>query len=626
MYLKSIRLKNTGAIKELDFSMPFKENLPKPLILVGKNGSGKSTFISFIVNAIVSLKQKVFDEIEVENGKVYRIRSPLSIHGDNIFYFAKLVFDEKITLTEWQLNNYKNKFNENNELSSIDQSWKEIPEFETSYFNLSVGDLNQNHLIENLLNTTSLLFFPADRFEPPDWLNVDNLSSDLKSPEPILIKGKTSRRIFSRNRLKPTLEWLNSVIFDLMVNEHNNVELPTVDGNCIRARIAIPGKSHIVFNSITNILKNVLCEEQNDTMTIGIGDRNSRLISITIFREEQKIREIKNLMSLSAGESALFCLFSSIVRDADLSDMIFQSTADITGITIIDEIDMHLHVSLQYESLPRLLTLFPKVQFIISLHSPIIPLGLDKFLGDDGFELREMPDGNLISSECYSEFLSIFDRFVTTKKFQSDILDKINNSTIPALLVEGKSDEILISIGWQKLYPGKDIPFEIIPCGIEPNSDDRNGGADLLRRCVEFLSIVTDRKILAIFDYDRIGWEQFNGLNKKAFDVVNDNYKKHKNRDIHAILLPIPNTREEFVNLKKPIHSYLSIEHYFSDPILSSNGFDLNPVNTGAKAFEIDANAKTKMNFANNAVNLNTEEFQNFSVIFDELKKFDITI
>ena len=48
-------------------------------------------------------------------------------------------------------------------------------------------------------------------------------------------------------------------------------------------------------------------------------------------------------MSLSAGESALFCMFASIICDADLSAMQFESFADITGIVVIDEADLHLH-------------------------------------------------------------------------------------------------------------------------------------------------------------------------------------------------------------------------------------------------------------------------------------------
>lgn len=70
MYLRSIHLKNSSPIQELNLSLPFAAGKPKPLVLVGRNGSGKSTLISFIVNALVGLKQHVYEDVEVEKGKV----------------------------------------------------------------------------------------------------------------------------------------------------------------------------------------------------------------------------------------------------------------------------------------------------------------------------------------------------------------------------------------------------------------------------------------------------------------------------------------------------------------------------------------------------------------------------
>ncbi|OAI29396.1 hypothetical protein A1356_04690 [Methylomonas koyamae] len=42
------------------------------------------------------------------------------------------------------------------------------------------------------------------------------------------------------------------------------------------------------------------------------------------------------------------------------------------GIVLIDEIDLHLHPKWQREVVGRLLTTFPKVQFVASSHSPFI--------------------------------------------------------------------------------------------------------------------------------------------------------------------------------------------------------------------------------------------------------------
>ena len=71
---------------------------------------------------------------------------------------------------------------------------------------------------------------------------------------------------------------------------------------------------------------------------------------------------------------------------------------------------------------------------------------------------------------------------------------QINAGTLPVLLVEGKTDASLITTAWEKLKPNVPMPFEPVPCGTEPDPEKRVGGADLLRRCTEFLSIVSDTK------------------------------------------------------------------------------------------------------------------------------------
>ena len=601
--------------------MPFADEQPKPLVLVGRNGSGKSTVISFIVNALLGIKQHVYDDAEVEKGKVYRLRSSLGIHGNEEFYFARLDFNKGVSLIEWQLNRQKELFTEPTELQMIDPTWHQIPSNEISHFALPLGELGQIHLLEKSLGENSLLFFPADRFEPPDWLNTENLSSELKLTEPSRMKGKTQRRILSRNRLKPTLEWLHSVIFDMMVGEHQSVNLPMGnDGQTIPARVAIPGKGHAVFNSIVSILQSVLCQNPSDTIQLGIGNRNSRIINVTVSQNGQVVRTIKDLLSLSAGESALFCMFASIVRDADLADMQFNSLGEIKGVVVIDEADLHLHLSLQYEVLPRLIALFPKIQFIISLHAPMVALGLEKALGVDGFEIREMPLGMPITPESYSEFLTAFDVFANTKKFQEKVMAEVNATELPVLLLEGKTDASLISTAWEKLNPEKPMPFAAIPCGVDPNPEDRSGGAESLRRCFEFLSIVTDRVAIALFDNDRIGNEQFNGLTAKAFELGKDSFHKcHKTKPMHALLLPIPVGRELFVSQSKLSNRYLSIEHYFSDALLQSNQLKGDSVIADSVVFEIDASSKVKVAFAEKAKSFEAAEFDKFAQLFDRI-------
>jgi energy-coupling factor transporter ATP-binding protein EcfA2 len=621
MYLKSIKLQNTGPIEQLIIEMPFDGDNPKPLVLVGPNGSGKSTVLSFIVNALMSFKQHVFSNIEIEKGRVYRVRSPLGIKSGAQFYYACLEFDHKLKLHEIQLDRSRSTYEKAFGETPPCPEWGKMPEHETSYFNISFGDFGEPHKMEDALASNCLLYFPADRFEPPDWLNSDDLSQELKIPEPSRMKGRTQRRILARNRLKPTMEWLTSVYLDVLSLEYSDVASTfNMGGGSIPAqktRMSTPGASAAVYNAIVSVLREILTDHPTDQVALQLGHRRSRVVSVDIIKSGHLTRRIKDILSLSAGQSSLFCLFAGIILDADQAGMQFQSSRDIRGVVLIDEADLHLHLGLQHGVLPRLLALFPKVQFIMTVHSPLVVLGMETLYGCDGIEVIEMPLGIKISPESYSEFLKAFEVYSRTKTFEAQVLSQINSQPKPALLVEGKSDEILIREAWKKLNPEIPLPCEIIPCGLEPKPEDRNGGAEMLRRCVEFLVIVSDRKFIAIFDNDRKGNEQFSGITKKAFKVGQDAFhKKHASKDAHAILLPIPPGRDDFVTISDINQRYLEIEHYFSDEILKANGVS-GPSILGTDVFEIIGD---KVGFANKAALFSPDDFAAFTVLFARIQ------
>ncbi|MGD0639954.1 MAG: hypothetical protein ABSC22_04325, partial [Roseiarcus sp.] len=53
MYLKTIYAENNGPIQRLNFKLPFTPaGDPKPVVLVGANGSGKTNVLSIIVEAL----------------------------------------------------------------------------------------------------------------------------------------------------------------------------------------------------------------------------------------------------------------------------------------------------------------------------------------------------------------------------------------------------------------------------------------------------------------------------------------------------------------------------------------------------------------------------------------------
>jgi predicted ATP-binding protein involved in virulence len=73
--------------------------------------------------------------------------------------------------------------------------------------------------------------------------------------------------------------------------------------------------------------------------------------------------------TLSDGYSAILNIVTEIIlRMEEKSSKIYN----MQGIVLIDEIETHLHIELQKKILPFLTTLFPKIQFIVSSHSPFV--------------------------------------------------------------------------------------------------------------------------------------------------------------------------------------------------------------------------------------------------------------
>lgn len=69
MYLRNIHIRNIGPIEKLDLELELKEDLnPKPVILIGKNGSGKTYTLSYIVDAFYELAKKQYNDVVKSSG------------------------------------------------------------------------------------------------------------------------------------------------------------------------------------------------------------------------------------------------------------------------------------------------------------------------------------------------------------------------------------------------------------------------------------------------------------------------------------------------------------------------------------------------------------------------------
>lgn len=118
------------------------------------------------------------------------------------------------------------------------------------------------------------------------------------------------------------------------------------------------------------------------------------------------------------------------------------SLEEMTGVVLIDEIDLHLHASLQRTLVPRLRRILPNIQFVVTSHSPLILSSFDQqelvlldrtqpggireldrqILGFTPDQVYEWLMGTPASSEAVDEYLSQADQLRQQGEQLSDVL------------------------------------------------------------------------------------------------------------------------------------------------------------------------------------------------------------
>ncbi|MBB1311130.1 ATP-binding protein [Pseudoalteromonas sp. SR41-8] len=72
---------------------------------------------------------------------------------------------------------------------------------------------------------------------------------------------------------------------------------------------------------------------------------------------------------LSSGYQSILSIYADLLMKVELKEV---SAKELSGVVFIDEIDAHLHVSLQRKIFSFFDQAFPKVQFIVTTHSPFV--------------------------------------------------------------------------------------------------------------------------------------------------------------------------------------------------------------------------------------------------------------
>ena len=114
------------------------------------------------------------------------------------------------------------------------------------------------------------------------------------------------------------------------------------------------------FENFTNILRKIFAD---DHLMLNFDIEN------LAFYISETGKEPFSFDTLSSGYAAVLDIVADLMIRMEKNH---SGSFDTPGIVLIDEVDAHLHLSLQKDILPLLTGLFPRIQFIVTTHSPFV--------------------------------------------------------------------------------------------------------------------------------------------------------------------------------------------------------------------------------------------------------------
>lgn len=282
------------------------------------------------------------------------------------------------------------------------------------------------------------------------------------------------------------------------------------------------------------------------------------------------------------------------------------------GIVLIDEPEISFHPAWQEKYIQFVKKIFSndegvlQAQIIIATHSPFIIQNQN--ISNERIIILER-NNNGTAESAWPKFYGY--------KQPEPIFIPQEKPLSPLLLVEGKSDKLLLNSAWSRLYPNEEKDFDIEWAG-EPNA----GGAGMLQRQLNVLQQHATQKILGLFDADEKGLNDYKGTKtgQNIEFLVDDQVPSLKILNkVGATYLPTPDFRNNYFNLTHPKFSLLTLELFLSDSVLESLDI-LEPEKIKVMGGEL-VGIKTNHSISEiSLLSLTKEDFRGFQMLFDYIK------
>lgn len=291
-----------------NFEIPLSETIRQHLILTGKNGCGKTSLLLEINKYLTKIENGEFQQFEQN-------KNQLEIYKQQISQ-PNLTEEQKLNLERY-IRDYEN--------------WIQAfggTQVEFSGSKKSIFEKSQN-------GSFILSFFDSKRHTQ---LNVPQGINKIELKKKYNLGEKANVNF---------IQYIVNLKADRSFARDDN-ETETVE------------KIDAWFLRLENRLKSIFNVE---TLELRF-DRKTYNFDIIVNQGDPF-----NFNTLSDGYSAIISIVTELLLRMEAHDV---KSYDLEGVVLIDEIETHLHVDLQKKILPFITDFFPKIQFIVSTHSPFV--------------------------------------------------------------------------------------------------------------------------------------------------------------------------------------------------------------------------------------------------------------
>lgn len=513
---------------------------PKPIVLVGKNGTGKTLLLNTLVDSFIEFKRKKYQTLpEVNSNNYYKKGSKTYINAEKIESMIEILFFNEDKTFEYLELNTKDieyttkKLSDHKHAQSIllDSVFKEH-----GFYKSTLGENIQNELDDNII-----LYFPVSRYYVPAWYNKDNQPLGFKLIENSI--GHDQNSIIKENVLQEIEHWFLDVLLDIYLYETSSRKVQIYEDGRLRVgeeQIIQEGKNNKLRNLINNLLSIIYRKKDKNIISarIGVSKKKGRRIGILVMYEDGNELEVASSFShLSSGEAMLISLFSSILKSYDNLQTVTE-LHQVKGIVIIDEIDLNLHIEFAKEVIPKLISDFPNVQFIITTHSPFLLLGMEEHFKEK-WQLINLPDGEALTVEKFKEVETAYQIFTEGyESLRSDFEEyksRISRENRTLIITEGKTDWKHLKKAYERIKSENDEFTSLDIVFLEYDETTlKMSDSQLHSLLKELAKVDNNKKIIGLFDSDEANGKKYS---KDRINILGNN--------IFAISLPKPNFRKD---------------------------------------------------------------------------------